>query len=1315
MVRNMIRLFEADAREFESNGLGSLFEATECTVTEEANGAFELSMVYPVWGKRFNDLQLRRLIVTKPNPVDPPQAFRIYSISKEMNGLVTYSAQHISYDLSGYPLMPFHASGVQEALSGLEKHSFKQHGFKFRTDKSTSAEFGFDVPISIRSALGGTEGSILDTYRGDYKFDNFDVWLYNNRGNSRDVTIRYGKNMTEFNQEENIGNIYTEILPYWTGTDEDQNEVYVELPEVTVKVDGEFAFTNILIHDFTSEFQNEPSYEQLRAIAKAYITDSKLGVPDVSFEVSFIQLEQSDEYKKYTLLERVELFDTVNIEFPMLNVSAKGQVTSTEFDAITGRYNSVTIGTVKASITDTMIAQDSNLADTEERFMTHMDKAVKDATNWITNGKGYMVAVKDEAGNWYEIASLDKPSLEDATNVWRWNNAGFGHSSSGYNGPYTTAITQDGHIVANFIDTGELNANVIKAGILQSLVNNCFYLDLVNGILRMNATEFTIASKPITDYIDGGIDEFVDAVFNPAIAGLQKQIDGQIESWYYDYAPVANKLPTSNWTTDLDKQKHEGDLFFNRTTGYAYRYYKEGSSWVWKQVQDTDITKALADASKAQDTADNKRRTFLTTPTPPYDKGDLWFGGTNTDVMVCVTSKANGSFSSSDWQKRDKYIDSSTAGNIATGKVNDAMNRERVFNALTDGGKIKGIFMRGDQMYVNGTYIYGGTLVAGGNSNENGVIQVKSGNGTVLVTLDNKGITLAPGTMISWNNISGVPSIADPGDIPTSEEILKLVTDNKTTIITKDYIGSLHVVAGSLEAGVALIGHSITVGGSNNKNGVIKVQNASGADIITLDNTGITLAAGTMISWSNISDKPAIAAPGDIPTDSEIVSLINNKKSTIITKDYVESLNIIAANIKAGNALVGHNITVGGLNNANGSIYVKDSNGTTIITLDKNGITLATNTMISWNNISNKPTIKSDSDIVTLITNKRSTIITEDYVSSLNVIAGSLKAGTALIGHSITVGGSNNNNGVIKVLDSRGREMGVWDNTGIDIDYDGKIICSGSNGSLSGSYETLTITRGTLKFSGGLYTTSTVSFNHLYGEVEYDTNGNTTPVNTGYFVLNGGGDPLFIYTGNWNAITIVPPSLTRNGQSYIKCDGYWDFRSTADMNKVYAVSIEAGSIKTYGDVIVPASNYVKVMDISADNSRKLYTYESSSPMHGDIGEATTDENGECYIYLDDIFSETISTQMEYQVFLQKEGPGDVWVAEKTQQYFVVKGTENLKFAWEIKAKQKDYEYERLEIYDDTKEVEPINYEKQYLDEINNLIKEQEEIYDETTE
>ena len=161
------------------------------------------------------------------------------------------------------------------------------------------------------------------------------------------------------------------------------------------------------------------------------------------------------------------------------------------------------------------------------------------------------------------------------------------------------------------------------------------------------------------------------------------------------------------------------------------------------------------------------------------------------------------------------------------------------------------------------------------------------------------------------------------------------------------------------------------------------------------------------------------------------------------------------------------------------------------------------------------------------------------------------------------------------------------------------------------------------------------------------------------------------------------------------------------------VDISGGNLTVHKDFMCTGTKK-RIVDTENYDIRSQYCYETATPMFGDIGTAQTDETGECYISIDDIFAETVNTGIEYQVFLQKEGQGDLWVEEKTPTYFTVKGTENLKFSWEIKAIQRDYEFERLEEYQDENKEVAIDYEKEYIDEINSLIEEQEEMLNETT-
>lgn len=452
-------LYNATETNFDHNGIGILSACVSCEVTEEANGIFELAMQYPMDGVHFAEIGDRAIIKAKADQFRDPQLFRVYAISKPMNGIVTVLAEHISYDLSGIPVKPFSAPTASSALSMLKDNAVVHCPFDFWTDKATQANFKVSVPASIRSRLGGVAGSILDVYGGEYEFDNYTVKLHNNRGMNRGVSIRYGKNLTDIQQDQNCSSVATGVYPYWVDS---EGAVLVELPEKIVNAPGTYNFVKIRTVDFTQYFETQPTVEQLRSATQNYITNNNIGVPSVSLTVSFAQLEQSEEYKHLKLLERVSLFDVVNVEFPALGVSATAKAVKIVYDVLADRVKSVTLGSVRANIADTVASQQQQMAQAPTR--TDLQKASAAATAWLTNGKGYKVERRDESGNTIDTLYMDTPNIETAVNVLRIGQSGIGFSRSGVNGPYYSAWTLDGNFNADFITAGILNASLIKAG-----------------------------------------------------------------------------------------------------------------------------------------------------------------------------------------------------------------------------------------------------------------------------------------------------------------------------------------------------------------------------------------------------------------------------------------------------------------------------------------------------------------------------------------------------------------------------------------------------------------------------------------------------------------------------------------------------------------------------------------------------------------------------------------------------------------------------------------------------------------------------------
>lgn len=495
----MITLHAQNATTFNTLGLGALPDVITAKVTEERNGAFELEMTYPVDGRLFSSVSLRSIICAKPNPDDPAQPFRVYKITKPLNGIVTIYAQHISYDLSGYISGPFTASTIQQALAGLISNSAETVPFTLTTARTTSAAFSVKVPTSIRAALGGQSGSILDAYGGEWYFDRMTVTNYLQRGSNRGVVLEYGKNITDLKQEELLNKVYTAVYPFWRSSGED--DTVVTLPEKTIAVPGTWNFVRILALDLSANFSDQPSENDLRTAANAYITNNDLGVPDVSVTVSFINLRDTEEYKSLAALETVKLCDTITVKFAKLGVQATAKIIKTVYDAVGERFESISVGTAKNSLADTIarISSDLNGKPSEAQLLN----AATVASDLITGNRGGYVRVNDSDGDGFpdEILVMDTADISTATKVWRWNLSGWGYSSTGYNGTYTLAATMAGEINADFIKAGKVQAAYINGtglDVSNATIDNCTITALctILGVLTGN----TIASNT-----DGGV------------------------------------------------------------------------------------------------------------------------------------------------------------------------------------------------------------------------------------------------------------------------------------------------------------------------------------------------------------------------------------------------------------------------------------------------------------------------------------------------------------------------------------------------------------------------------------------------------------------------------------------------------------------------------------------------------------------------------------------------------------------------------------------------------------------------------------------
>lgn len=310
------------------------------------------------------------------------------------------------------------------------------------------------------------------------------------------------------------------------------------------------------------------------------------------------------------------------------------------------------------------------------RERTAREQALQEFKDRLDNSTGVYTTVQTQQDGSQIFYLHDKPTLAESQAVWKMTAEAWGVSTDGgqtWNG----GMTVDGDTIVRILNAVGVNADWINAGAITvtdadgniifsvDMDTKSVYLDgsvQIGGGKSLNQT-FANYLQESKDYSDGKLSDYAETVTG-SLGDLQDQIDGQIETFYYDYEPTLQNKPASDWTSAAERKKHIGDLFFNKTTGYAYRFMQDGATWGWTLVQDTDITKAMKAAEDAQDTADHKRRVFVTKPQPPYDIGDLWSQSEDEggDILTCTVSRAKGaSYVQSDWQKLNKYTDDTKA------------------------------------------------------------------------------------------------------------------------------------------------------------------------------------------------------------------------------------------------------------------------------------------------------------------------------------------------------------------------------------------------------------------------------------------------------------------------------------------------------------------------------------------------------------------------------------------------------------------------------------------------------------------------------
>lgn len=429
---------------FDNNGIGKLADAQSCTVTEKRNGSYELKLICPADGIHAEMLEEGNVILAKPSDTMQPQPFRIYKITTPIDGKLEVQARHISYQLNFITVSPFSVSGCAGAVQGLKSHAASDCPFSVWTDVASSAMFTVSVPASFRNCLGGMDGSVLDTFGGEFEWDRYTVKFHRARGADHNVHIVYGKNLTDFKMEKSIEHTITGVHPYWV---DNETQAVMELPEKVVMVSRKSVpYQKITVLDCTSAFQEKPSEAALREYAQDYIDTTSLTEPEVDIKIDFIQLWNTPGYEDVVQAEQVSLCDTVHVYISKLGIEASSKVTETEYDSLLERYNSITLSNSTVNSRNSSLTSSLNSIrntataayDTAVRVETAVGEQMGGISASIIYDGALFAALfglhykneTDSKGNTTRYA-FNAATLKQSTAAWKNSPAGFFVSTDG--------------------------------------------------------------------------------------------------------------------------------------------------------------------------------------------------------------------------------------------------------------------------------------------------------------------------------------------------------------------------------------------------------------------------------------------------------------------------------------------------------------------------------------------------------------------------------------------------------------------------------------------------------------------------------------------------------------------------------------------------------------------------------------------------------------------------------------------------------------------------------------------------------------------
>lgn len=351
-------LYEKDETAFTSNGLGRLRDCISCVVTEERNGIYECDFEYPVDGINYDRIQCGRIIAVEHDESNDVQPFDIVGYSRPINGVVTFHCVHISYRQTALTVSGTNINSLADAFTLLGTAQ-PSNPFNYWTDKDSTGFMasGDGIPHSVRSILGGMEGSILDSYGGEYEWDTWTVKLWASRGSLKNFTIRYGVNLTDYSEDLDYTDTYTSVIPYWVGQDADGNDLIIQGDMQSTSYPSFNGSGRCIPLDVTDKFNSEdgtPTKAQVEAMGLAHINENQPYLPSQNIKVDFVRISDTPEYAQFKTLQTCKLCDSVNVMFARYNIEGQFKIVKTEYDVLQERYLTMELGTLSITLSEAL-------------------------------------------------------------------------------------------------------------------------------------------------------------------------------------------------------------------------------------------------------------------------------------------------------------------------------------------------------------------------------------------------------------------------------------------------------------------------------------------------------------------------------------------------------------------------------------------------------------------------------------------------------------------------------------------------------------------------------------------------------------------------------------------------------------------------------------------------------------------------------------------------------------------------------------------------------------------------------------------------